>query len=265
MTTQIPSKAAVMLGLEHDAQFDSDTVRPPHALPGDVPGRLRALRETLGFGRAEVGQSAGYTARELAAIERGRRDVSENEWRAIAGSLGVDADVLAPDLAASGATGIDEHGARLDELLGGDSRGGGRVPRTTADLPRPLPVVFPVGEAGYDGRTSQRLEQSWHLVRYSLAKFVDSCERMVGTGSVDDAIDLLSDLAARVDALRARRTPGLTAEMGRPTDERLDTFAGPTADHMECPPSTATRSTPGSGAESASSPLRRAKRRELVT
>lgn len=58
--------------------------------PKQVGDQLRELRRKHGLSRSDVARSAGLTRRELAAYERGRVEVPDNDLLCLAGSCGVD-------------------------------------------------------------------------------------------------------------------------------------------------------------------------------
>jgi len=71
----------------------------------DRPGRrIRKLRLERGLSRAEVARASGFSMREILRIERGRGTLTFDDWRALAGGLGVDVSEVVPaDVEPSGA------------------------------------------------------------------------------------------------------------------------------------------------------------------
>ena len=64
--------------------------------PRDLGRQLRAVRRARGLSRSDVARSAGLTSRELAAFERGRAVMSDNDLWCLAGSCGVEIAELLP-------------------------------------------------------------------------------------------------------------------------------------------------------------------------
>jgi transcriptional regulator with XRE-family HTH domain len=63
----------------------------------DRPGRrVRALRVERGLSRAEVARASGFSVREILRVERGRGRLTYDDWRALAGGLGVDVSAIVP-------------------------------------------------------------------------------------------------------------------------------------------------------------------------
>jgi transcriptional regulator with XRE-family HTH domain len=158
--------------------------------PVEPPKRARAIRTALGLRRRKVARSAGLTRHQLAATERGRRALTQSQWRSLAGSLGVDAELLVPG-AESSADDVDTSDGRIDEFLGLDAdHEWAMVPRTAADLPPSLPVALP-------GR-------SWSEIRQDLDGVTACCDRLIRTASRDDADALLDMLDAAAHEVRFR-------------------------------------------------------------
>ena len=158
--------------------------------PAEPRKRARAIRTALGLRRGKIARSAGLTRHQLAATERGHRVLTQAQWRSLAGSLGVDTELLlAGDHFA--ADDVDTSDGRIDEFLGLDvDHEWTMVPRTAADLPPSLPVALP-------GR-------SWCEIRHDLAGVVACCDRLVRTASRDDADALLDMLDAAAHEVRFR-------------------------------------------------------------
>ena len=70
------------------------------------PGRrIRKLRVERGLSRAEVARASGFSVGEILRIERGRGKLTYDDWRALAGGLGVDVSEIVPaDVEPSGVT-----------------------------------------------------------------------------------------------------------------------------------------------------------------
>ena len=65
--------------------------------PRDRRSSCGALADGASSPGGESQPTAGFSPYELAATERGRRDLTIDELRSIAGSIGVDVDELLPD------------------------------------------------------------------------------------------------------------------------------------------------------------------------
>jgi transcriptional regulator with XRE-family HTH domain len=141
--------------------------------PEDIGARVRAVRELAGLSPRDVGQNAGLSGRELAAIERGSRPVSVEELRAIAAALHVSAKVL------------------------------------VAGAPAPVPGVPPVAAPAAAGRERRRdfntrkwVEDSWSDLRAEMEDVIRQCMRVSTVGSGDDVPALLDALEAELRRLR---------------------------------------------------------------
>jgi transcriptional regulator with XRE-family HTH domain len=158
--------------------------------PTEPPKRARAIRTALGLRRRKVARSAGLTRHQLAATERGHRVLTQGQWRSLAGSLGVDAELLHPgdQFAADDA---DAANRRIDEFLGPDvDLAPSTMPGTVADLPPALPVDLS--------------SRSWREIRHDLAGVIACCDRLVQSASRDDADALLDMLDAVAHEVRFR-------------------------------------------------------------
>ena len=101
-----------------DTSRVTKTLEPSHAAAPSTKdeGRLvRQVRRTQGLSRAEVARSAGLTRRELAAYERGRVAIPDNDLWCLAGSCGVDVHEFIP------ARGPLERGPSFASLAPGDN------------------------------------------------------------------------------------------------------------------------------------------------
>ena len=115
-------------------------------LPAEPGKRAWVVRTRLGLTRLHVARSAGLTSREIAATERGRRELTLAQWRSLAGSLGVELAVLLPaDLLPDDTP--EAEARRIDDFVGHDpEHEWNSMPRTAADLPPDLPVDLPDSE-----------------------------------------------------------------------------------------------------------------------
>jgi transcriptional regulator with XRE-family HTH domain len=67
------------------------------SLPRETGQRVRDARKRRKLSRRRVAINAGFSVRELAAVERGRRALGVDELRSLSGSIGVEIDDLVPD------------------------------------------------------------------------------------------------------------------------------------------------------------------------
>jgi transcriptional regulator with XRE-family HTH domain len=67
------------------------------SLPRTTGQLVRDARKHRKLSRRRVATNAGFSTRELAAAERGRRPLTVDELRSLSGSLGVELDILLPE------------------------------------------------------------------------------------------------------------------------------------------------------------------------
>ena len=143
------------------------------------------------------------TRRELAAVERGGRDLTVDEARALAGALGVERDAF---LAATPGTDHElDTATRIDNVIGHDPDHWDELPADPADLPPALPFDLPESERRSDVGTRERVDRSWATVRREMDDVLAACAKVSNAGSSDDMHALLKNLEATVDRL-SRRT-----------------------------------------------------------
>jgi transcriptional regulator with XRE-family HTH domain len=170
----------------------------------DLGARVRAVRELAGLNQRAVAKAAGLSRRELQAAERGAKRLSATELRAVAGALGVDADVFV-------GTGFEGEVVRasveerIDEFVGHDPDAWDDLPASPVDLPPALPVNLPDPERRKDHATRDRIEQSWREVRAEMGEALTSCARLISAGSGDDVRVLIERLERDLQQLRSRR------------------------------------------------------------
>jgi transcriptional regulator with XRE-family HTH domain len=164
--------------------------------------QARAVRELSGISRARAAKSAGLTRRQIAKVERGRRELSVEEARALAGALGVEADVLVADTL-DFSFDVDE---RIDDVVGHDPEEWAAVPRSVADLPAALPFDLPESDRRADLVTRTRIERSWEQVRGDMDDVLAACTKVATAGSGEDLRSLLRELEDSVERLADRRS-----------------------------------------------------------
>jgi transcriptional regulator with XRE-family HTH domain len=165
-----------------------------------VGQRVRSARGRLRLNRSIVARNAGLSRRTLAAFERGRRDLSVDEVRSLAGSLGVDVGDLLP---------LDEMHAgpapsqiRIEDVLDVpvDIDGLEAIPMTEP-LPQLDRVASPV-ERRKVPRTRIDLDTSFLRVRSELDDVVRAAERLAAMGPDDNPRALIYDLQRALGSLR---------------------------------------------------------------
>jgi transcriptional regulator with XRE-family HTH domain len=149
----------------------------------DLGARLRAVRELSGADQRDVANAAGLSRRELQAAERGAKRLTADELDALAGALGVDADVL---------VGVGFEG----ELKRAASEG---------EFPPAGSASLPSSERRKDYNTRNLIEQSWRDVRGEMGDALTSCARLISAGSGDDVRRLVERLERDLQELVARR------------------------------------------------------------
>lgn len=161
----------------------------------DLGARIKAVRELAGKDERDVAKAAGMSQRELRAAERGVKRLSADELRALAGALGVGADVLTGE-------GFDD---RADTFAGHDADHWGDLPDGVDDLSSAVAANLPNPERRKDFTTRQRIEQSWRDVRSEMGDALTSCARLISAGSGDDVRRLIDRLERDLQDLKARR------------------------------------------------------------
>ncbi len=172
------------------------------ARPEDTGARLRAVRELAGLSSRDIARAAGISKRELAAVERGRRRLTQDELRSLAGALGVDPEVLV-----SAGLGELDHttteGERIDAVIGHDPDQWHAMPQSPADLPPALPVDLPDPERRHNLATRQRVDDSWNDLRGQMEGVIRQCVLVSTMGSGDDVRAMLDALEVEVRRLKA--------------------------------------------------------------
>jgi transcriptional regulator with XRE-family HTH domain len=177
--------------------------------------RVHLRRKQLGLSRRQVARAAGFTARELGSAERGRRGLTVEELRALAGALGVEPSEIAPGEATTDFGAGHVHAARIDAMFGDDSDPAAadvdqphhdRGQLSVSDLMAPYPFEVSVRERRRDRRTRARVERTWAAVALDIEEVVDRCRRVVDANSGDDIAALLEDLEQVLVGVRSTRT-----------------------------------------------------------
>ena len=150
----------------------------------------------------EVARAAGLSPREVAAVERGRRRLSPQELRALAGVLNDRPEVLVAGATSRGARRIRHPGTHRHRrrrrliccLAAGAER---RAPARTLPPPRRSgPTV------GRDFNTRKQVEDSWSDVRAGMEGVIHQCMRVSTVGSGDDVLALLDAVEGEIRKLR---------------------------------------------------------------
>jgi transcriptional regulator with XRE-family HTH domain len=175
------------------------------ARPEDTGARLRAVRELAGLSSRDVARAAGISKRELAAVERGRHRLTQDELRSLAGALGVHPDVLV-----SGRFGeLDRtatEGERVHAVVGHDPAEWHSMPDSPADLPAALPVNLPNPERRRDLSTRKEIEDSWNDVRSQMDPVIRQCMRVTTIGSGDDVREMIDTLEIEIRRLKVSQS-----------------------------------------------------------
>jgi transcriptional regulator with XRE-family HTH domain len=185
----------------------------------DRPGRrIRRLRVERGLSRAEVARASGFSIREVLRIERGRGTLAYDDWRALAGGLGVDVSEIVPaDVEPSGGTltstpegGEDEipweqFDLELEEFVG----------RVRDDLSSDNGVLsealasLDTEDPGVASRPPATHERHWNSLcasnefRLRLAALDHLCVRFVTAEGADEPVALAAEITTAVERVRA--------------------------------------------------------------
>ena len=166
-----------------------------------IGARVRALRKEQGLSRRAVTRATGFTALELALVERGTKRLTVDDCRSLAGSLGVRLSELAPGDTDFAAASEGSHEARIDALL---DQSEPRSPfwLTIKDFAAAPPIELSDRERRRDRRTRGRVEQIWNVVVRDMNDALEACRRLTAANSNDDADQLVRDAACALDRLR---------------------------------------------------------------
>jgi transcriptional regulator with XRE-family HTH domain len=153
--------------------------------------------------RATVARNAGLSRRELAKFERGRRDLSVDEVRSLAGSLGVDVGELLPADELRACPAPSE--IRIEDVL--------EVPDDLECLDS-LPPADPLPQLVGDVQPVERrkvprarvdLDDCFSHVRSELDEVIKAADRLRAMGIDDDPRALVFDLQRTLGSLRENR------------------------------------------------------------
>ena len=198
----------------------------------DRPGRrIRALRVERGLSRAEVARASGFSIREILRFERGRGRLTYDDWRALAGGLGVDVSEIVPaDVEPSAVTltstpegGEDEVpldlvdleveqfvGRVRDDLSGHE----GVMSDALASLDRES-TATPPRPAVTRERRRNSLRASNEL-QLRLAALDRLCVRFVTAEGAEEPVALAAEITTAVERVRACREFGASTRVAAP-------------------------------------------------
>jgi transcriptional regulator with XRE-family HTH domain len=194
------------------------------------PGRrIRKLRLERGLSRAEVARASGFSIREILRIERGRGSLTFDDWRALAGGLGVDVSEIVPaDVEPSGAvlTSTPEGGEDEVPLEMVDLELELFVGRVRDDLSGQDVVLsealasLDIEGAGVASRpattTHERHRNSFcasNEFRLRLAALDNLCVRFVTAEGADEPVALAAEITTAVERVRACHEFGESAHV----------------------------------------------------
>ena len=157
----------------------------------EVGARVRSERKRLGFTRRRATRNAGFSRRQLASFERGRRPMTVDQVRSVAGSLGVDVDEFLPD--------VDEPApadVRIEDIFD-------ELPVPVTDpLPELVAPATPLDERRKAPRARAKLDQAFACAWGQIAEVTRCCEQVSAAGADDDIGGLLDELVTAVAQLR---------------------------------------------------------------
>jgi len=187
------------------------------ALPRETGQRVRDARKHRNLPRRSVAVNAGFSTHELAAAERGRRALTVDELRSLAGSIGVELDALLPDgCSVEAIPPADE--VRIEDLL------------TPVAASPELEAALGSSARGVDAPefverrrapiASTQLNRAFEDLRARIADVSQCCARLHAADADDDVAALLADLHVAVTALD--RDPAFAEALTRHTSARED-------------------------------------------
>ena len=199
------------------------------SVASDRPGRrIRQLRVERGLSRAEVARASGFSIREVLRIERGRGTLAYDDWRALAGGLGVDVSEIVPaDVEPSGGTltstpeggedkipweqfdlELEEFVGRVRDDLSSDN---GVLSEALASLDTEDPRVASPPPAAHE-RCGNSLCAS-NEFRLRLAALDNLCVRFVTAEGADEPVALAAEITTAVERVRACHEFGESAHV----------------------------------------------------
>ena len=167
-------------------------------LPRETGRRVRDVRKRRKLSRRRVAADAGFAARELASIERGRRALSVHDLRSLAGSIGVEVTALLPD-----GTVLDDtppaDEMRIEDLLEQSVASSDLEAGSEHDPYRGMDPVFV--ERRKVPIASARLTRTFAELRAHTERVTEYCALLQGADAADDVPALLAQLQRSLAAL----------------------------------------------------------------
>jgi transcriptional regulator with XRE-family HTH domain len=168
------------------------------SLPRETGSRVRTTRRRHKLSRRRVAADAGFSARELTSIERGRRTLTVVDLRSLAGSIGVDvAELLPVGYVVDDGPPPDE--VRIEDFL---------TAATDSSAPTEAFDIGPLGRgdaAPVERRqlptASARLAQAFSALRAHTDELVEHCASVPTAHATDDVASLLTELRRALDRL----------------------------------------------------------------
>ena len=191
----------------------------------DRPGRrVRAIRAERNLSRADVARASGFSIREVAKIERNGDRLVFEDWRALAGALGVDVAELAPrgmkpvawsedPLAEDDDVPLDLVDLELDEFIArvhGDNSGSDTVMNAALAELDTGATLRPVIRRSRYGHRRGTMRPSREL-RLRLTVLDHLCTQFVVTNSHDSTSALVAEIVTAVERVQACREFGEVA------------------------------------------------------
>ena len=186
-------------------------------LPRETGQRVRDARKHRNLPRRRVAVNAGFSTRELASAERGRRAITVGELRSLAGSIGVELDALLPDGCSVEAIPPSDD-VRIEDLL---------TPVAASPELEAALGASARGEAAPEfverrrvPMASAQLTRAFSDLRARIADVSQCCARLQAADIDDDIGALLAELHVAVTALE--RDPAFAEALTRHESARED-------------------------------------------
>ncbi len=192
-----------------DALAPDLTAESPAASPG---AHVAALRRAKGLSRHEVARAAGFTIREIAAFEQGRRELTANDRFCLAGSLGVDPEELAGSVDGVPETvGTADEVAwlaivRNDDALEDDEVLTVEALRALSEPTAADATTVDAIDDDVDPKTRELLDRRWQDVQAQLDAATEQCRLLTEAGPEHDVARLVADVEAAARRLRKSRS-----------------------------------------------------------
>jgi transcriptional regulator with XRE-family HTH domain len=186
-------------------------------LPRETGQLVRDARKHRNLPRRRVANNAGFSTHELASAERGRRPLTVEELRSLAGSIGVEVEALLPDgcsietIPAPDDIRIEDllipvvASPELEAALGSSARG---VAAPDFVERRRVPIA------------SAQLTRAFADLRARIADVSQCCARLQDAEAADDVAARIAALHVAVTALE--RDPAFAEALARHTSARED-------------------------------------------